>query len=305
MKRRWLVLVAVLLIIVVGSGCARSPKPSKKPAKPNIPEKISQGEGVEPVLKVFNVKENTVEEMKLEDYVAGVVAGEVENDWPDEALAAQAILARTYVLEFIQDKGGSKYGDAHVSTDFEEAQAWNPDNINRKIEKAIESTRGQVVTYQGDYIKAWFHSHAGGMTADAKEGLDFKEGNPPYIQVIKSPDEDVGPDGKRKWEATFSLDQVAEAVRSMGEEPGEITEISIAERGPSGRATRLKIGDATVPAASFRIAIGSTEMRSTLLTSLKSRGVKYLWRAKGLAMELGYLSGEPMPWPRRVNLPRR
>ena len=68
----------------------------------------------------------------------------MENYWPNEALAAQAILARTYVLEFISEKGGSKYGGAHISTDFEEAQAWNPDKINDNIRKAVKRLEGRL-----------------------------------------------------------------------------------------------------------------------------------------------------------------
>lgn len=290
MKKTWVIIFTVILLMasaIFGCGKSKTAPPAKKPSKPKIPDKITQGEGVEPVLKVYKFKEHNIEEMKLEDYVAGVVAGEVENYWPKQALAAQAILARTYVLEFIEDKGGSKYGDAHISTDFEEAQAWNPDNINDNIKQAVKSTRGQVVTYKGKYIKAWFHSHAGGMTATAEEGLEFKEGNPPYINVVKSPDEDIGPAGKKTWKASFTKEQIAQAARTVGEEPGIINDVSIQERGPSGRATVLKIGDASVPAASFRIALGSMDMRSTLLTSIKTVGDKVTMAGKGFGHGVG------------------
>lgn len=198
MYKRWIIITLILIFVITCvSGCAKKPSPAKKPAAPKIPDKVSRGEGKEPVLNVYEIQTHSVKEMKLEDYVAGVVAGEMENYWPVEALAAQAILARTYVLEFITDKGGSKYTDADISTDFEEAQAWNPKNINDRIKKAVEMTRGEVAAYKGNYIKAWFHSHAGGITATAKEGLNFKEAEPPYIKVTKSPDSDAGPVGKK------------------------------------------------------------------------------------------------------------
>lgn len=288
MYKKLIVGALVLTLFTAGmQGCARR-VPEKKPAPPKIPEKISRGAGKEPVLRVYEVQTHTVKEMKLEDYVAGVVAGEMENDWPVEALAAQAILARTYVLEFITDKGGSKYGDADISTDFEEAQAWNPDNINDRIKKAVEMTRGEVVTYKGKYIKAWFHSHAGGMTATAKEGLNFKEAEPPYIKVTKSPDEDAGPEGRRTWSASFSKDEISSVIRAeFGLETGPIDSVSVEERGPSGRATKLKIGDAVVSAPELRIALGSMEMRSTLLTSFKVEGDKVLMAGKGFGHGVG------------------
>ena len=142
--------------------------------------------------------------MKFEDYVVGVLAGEMSNDFPAEALAAQAILARTFVMEFITEKGNSKYEGAHISTDIEEAQAWDAKEVNDRIVKAVADTRGQVLLCDGKYVKAWFHAHAGGQTATAEEGLGFKEKEPPYIQVVKSPDSPEAPSKDANWIATFS-----------------------------------------------------------------------------------------------------
>jgi stage II sporulation protein D len=287
-KRCTVVVLVFILAITCVVGCAKKPGPAKKPAAPKIPDKISRGAGKEPVLSVYEIQTHSVKDMKLEDYVAGVVAGEMENYWPVEALAAQAILARTYVLEFITDKGGSKYGDADISTDFEEAQAWNPKNINERIKKAVDMTRGEVVTYKGDYVKAWFHSHAGGTTATAKEGLNFKEAEPPYIKVTKSPDTDAGPAGKKTWSASFSTAEISSVIRDkLGMETGPINSVSVAKRGPSGRALQFKIGNATVSAPELRIALGSMEMRSTLLTSFKLEGDRVMMAGKGFGHGVG------------------
>ena len=67
----------------------------------------------------------------------------------------------------------------------------------------MKLTRGKVVTHKGKFIKAWFHSHAGGITATAKEGLDFKEAEPPYILVTKSPDADQDLPVKRPGQQSF------------------------------------------------------------------------------------------------------
>ncbi|WP_422449014.1 SpoIID/LytB domain-containing protein [Thermoanaerobacterium sp. DL9XJH110] len=287
MKNRWVTLLVILLLLIAG-GCTRAGRPARKPAVPEIPDKISRGAGVEPRLRVYEVQTKTVKEMPLEDYVAGVVAGEMENYWPVKALAAQAILARTYVLEFISDRGGSKYGNADISTDFEEAQAWNPDNINDNIKKAVAMTRGKVISYRGKYVKAWFHSHAGGITATAKEGLNYKEAEPPYIRVVKSPDENAGPPGKRTWSAAFSREELRSIIRQkMGRDPGPIDDVSIVKKGPSGRATLIKIGNATVSAPDLRIALGSMKMRSTLLTSLKVEGDRVVMAGKGFGHGVG------------------
>lgn len=294
LNKRSLVLFCIILITVVAVTSCAQKKPSKKPSPkpkqvlPKIPEKISQGEGKEPKLVVYDVDKKERKEMDLEDYITGVVAGEMENYWPEEALAAQAILARTYVLEFITDKGGSKYGNADISTDFEEAQAWNPENINENIKKAVKSTRGKVITHNGKFAKAWFHSHSGGMTAKAKEGLDFKEKEPSYIKIVKSPDEKSGPAGKRTWVAKFSKDELRQTIKDkMGQDPGFISDVKVVKRGPSGRATKIKIGNKTFPAQDLRIALGSMNMRSTLLTSLKIENDKVVMKGKGFGHGVG------------------
>lgn len=288
MKKKQLIALLTVVMFILAVGCAKYKGPAKKPVLPKIPEKISQGPGKEPSLDVYDVQTKTVKHMNLEDYVAGVIAGEMENYWPIDALAAQAILARTYVLEFINDKGGSKYGNADISTDFEEAQAWNPDNINDNIKKAVSMTRGKVVTYKGNYIKAWFHSHAGGMTASAKEGLNFKEKEPPYIKIVKSADVDAGPSGKRVWSASFSKEELRTTIQQkMGIDTGPIDNVAVVKRGPSGRATVIRIGKANIPAPDLRIALGSMKMRSTLLTSLKIKDDNVFMAGKGFGHGVG------------------
>lgn len=287
MHRRFIAFILLILLVILSS-CAKKPGPTKKPARPKIPEKINQGAEKEPILTVYDIQANTTKQMKLEEYVAGVVAGEMENNWPVEALAAQAILARTYVLDFIAEKGGSKYGNAHISTDFEEAQAWNPPKINDNIRKAVEITRGEVVTYNGKYVKAWFHSHAGGMTATAKEGLNYKDKEPPYIKVVKSPDADAGPSGKKTWSASFSKEELSSVLKNkMGVNPDPIDTVMVAKRGPSGRASLLKVGKVTVSAPELRIALGSMDMRSTLLTSFRVEGDKVIMSGKGFGHGVG------------------
>ncbi|ADL06896.1 SpoIID/LytB domain-containing protein [Thermosediminibacter oceani] len=278
----------IIIVAILLSGCAVRRPDDKKPLVPKIPDKISRGEGREPQLTVYEVQTKTRKKMNLEDYVAGVVAGEMENNWPVEALAAQAILARTYVLEFVTDKGESKYGDADISTDFEEAQAWNPSKINDRVKKAVQMTRGKVITYRGKYVKAWFHSHSGGMTATPKEGLNYKEEEPPYITIVKSPDENAGPEGKRTWSATFTKEELRRAIKEkLGQDTGSIDEVSVVERGPSGRATKIKIGNATVPAPDLRTALDPMRMRSTLLTSLRIEGEKVIMEGKGFGHGVG------------------
>ncbi|MGV8146050.1 MAG: SpoIID/LytB domain-containing protein [Alkaliphilus sp.] len=262
-------------------------KEDKKDLSRLIPEQIREGEGKEPNIKVYLVEEKRINEMKFEEYVMGVLAGEMENDWPEEALMAQAVLARTFVLRFITEKGGSKHKGAHVSTDIEEAQAWNSEKINERIKQAVEKTRGQVAIHNNKLINAWFHSHAGGKTASAKEGLGYKEEEPPYIKIVESPDSKEAPDEHATWSVVFSNKEILAALKEVGHNVTSFDKIEIVEKGPSKRATKLKIYGVIVHAPSFRIALGSKKMKSTKIESISVDNNQVIIKGTGYGHGVG------------------
>lgn len=296
-KRISFLLIALLLITsLTACQTAKRPRDKEEPKKveveedikkPPIPESISQGEGKEPQLKVYLTESKRIDEMKFEDYVVGVLAGEMSNEFPAEALAAQAILARTFVMEFITEKGNSKYEGAHISTDIQEAQAWNAKEVNERIIEAVASTRGQVLLSDGEYVKAWFHAHAGGQTATAKEGLGYEKSEPPYIKVVESPDSPEAPSEDANWTATFSKAEIKEAMQKVGQNTTDFNGVEISNKGPSGRATELKIGDKTVAAPAFRVALDSTKMKSTKLESIVVSDDKVIMKGKGYGHGVG------------------
>ncbi|NMA92125.1 MAG: SpoIID/LytB domain-containing protein, partial [Firmicutes bacterium] len=266
-RKPYRALFIMILILLVGGGCRWFQ------SSPRIPEEIRGEEGVEPSLKVYFHREEEVKYLPMEDYIAGVVAAEMDPDWALEALAAQAMLARSFTLQKIKEGGGVPAHNAHASTDIKEFQAYDSDRINDKVLRAVEKTRGQVFVYQGDFIRGWFHAYAGPKTARADEGLEFKGKNPPYIQIVPSPGGEIIPESEGTWSASFPLETVRGAVEEVtGSDPGQISEVAVGARGPSGRATRLTFNGVETPAASLRLALGSTEMRSTYLDSLEISG---------------------------------
>ncbi len=291
MKRKNMIKHIIILCLLLVVSCAQNKKPEQRPSpgtiRPKIPEAISQGQGKEPVLKVYIKEDKAVKELPFEEYLQGVVAGEMKNDWPEEALAAQAILARTFVMDFVTEKGGSKYEGAHISTDIEEAQAWDQQSVNPRVKRAVDRTRGKVALYNNEYIKAWFHAHGGGRTATAKEGLDFKEDEPPYIKSVKSPDSAEAPKDDSSWSATFTKQEGIKALKEIGRDVKDISSIGIAQKGPSDRAIWLSFDDTRVSAPEFRVAIGSTKMKSTLIDSIDIKGDKITIKGRGYGHGVG------------------
>ena len=279
--RMALLLFCVLFFLI---GCRRK----QESESPPLPEALQDYRGREPRLKVYQHETGQVAEMNFEDYISGVVAAEMDPEWPESALGAQAIIARSFTLQKIKENGGLPHRNAHASTDFKEFQAYSADRITERVRKAVESTRGRVALYDGDYIRAWFHAYAGPRTALADEGLEYKGGNPPYIQSVSSPGEKIIPEAEGNWNASFPLMEVQARVAEItGTDPGAITAIEISATGPSGRATRINFNGVEAPAASLRLALGSTVMRSTMLDSLEISADKLIMSGTGYGHGVG------------------
>ena len=270
---------------------------TKKPVQVRWPQdKLKTGKNGELLLRVYVVEDQQVEERELENYVKGVLAGEMKNDWPLEALKAQAILARTFVLKFVQEKE-SQYQGADISTDIEEAQAYDASAVNERIQQAVEETRGLVLSCEGELPYAWFHAHSGGMTEYARAGLGWEKDEPAYTQPSRGTEPEQLSDAKEnqqlqaaaEWKADFTFAEWTAACQKQGVqvEPHAGSQLQISQRGESGRAVTLEIDGQSVNAADLRLALGSTKMRSTLLTSLKIENGKVHMAGKGYGHGVG------------------
>lgn len=278
-----MLLCAMVAAALVASGCGLFKAPQKKPPAPQ-----QQGaQGAEPQISVYMHETGEKKNMPMEEYIAGVVAGEMKNDWPVEALAAQAIVARSFTVEEIETKGGVPARGTQASTDIKEFQAYNAKAVNDNVKKAVQMTRGMVATHQGKPIRTWFHASAGGVTATAKEGLNFREAEPPYIQSVQSPD-DLAPEDVKNWTASFTKQEVMATLGKMGQKVTGIDSVEIGQKGPSGRATSLVFNkNVQVSAPDFRVQIGSTELKSMLLDSVTVEGDKVTFSGKGYGHGVG------------------
>ncbi len=139
--------------------------------------------------------DGTIRNMELEDYLLGVVLGEMPISFDTEALKAQAVVARTYTLR--RSTMGSKHEECAVCVNSACCQAYcspeafvaggGSDALLKKAKSAVLATAGQVVTYNGALIEATYFSCSGGRTEDAVAvwGEDI-----PYLQAVDSPGEE-------------------------------------------------------------------------------------------------------------------
>ena len=254
-------LFSLLLMLPLLTGC--QPLPPKDLTAEVLPSPSAEA----PLLAVHLVDENAVVRMDIETYLAGVVAGEMPNTWPIEALKAQAILARTFVLKFITEKD-SRYPGADISTDITEAQAYNADAVNEHVLQAVKETAGQILlTEDGSLPYTWFHSHAGGTTETARHGIDWQGEEPDYVRATDGMEANSAP-----WSAHFTAAEFIAACQAAGARVNTCASVRIGQKGKSGRVVTLLVDGETVNAARLRISLGSTKMRSTLLTELSVEG---------------------------------
>lgn len=279
---------AVLILLIAGSLFFVTSGRTKRAEPPA--DKAQQ----EPTVVVVG-EDGGREEMPMEQYIQGVVAGEMgrlpprgsdeEEDWPEQAYAAQSILARSFAMQYLEERGGNEIAAEHRS-----AQAYNPDNIFPAIEEAVESTRGEVMLHGDDYVRAWFHSYSGGQTATAEEGLQQEE--VPYITSVNPGANEYAPDDVVEWTFSMPLAEVSKALQEADvEDVGAIEDVRIAERGPSKRVTEFEIigadGRATVGGNDFRLAVGPEKLKSTLLEDLAVEGDKLTATGTGFGHGVG------------------
>ena len=150
-------------------------------------------------VKLLHTKTGEIEELQLDEYLLGVVSSEMPASFHEEALKAQAIVARTYTIYKIKH---SKHENADICDDSNCCQAWisKEDRFEKwniedresnweKIEKAVNDTKGKIITYNGEPINAFFHSNSGGVTDTAFSvwgGTNY-----PYLQAVATSGEDA------------------------------------------------------------------------------------------------------------------
>lgn len=108
-----------------------------------------------PTIRV-RLPDGRLQELPLEEYVKGVVPSEMPATWPLEALKAQAVAARSYAVAYVQ-----RYGEICTT---ESCQVYDPDKRTAQSDRAVDETRGIVLTFNDQVVLAYYSSTCGGHT---------------------------------------------------------------------------------------------------------------------------------------------
>lgn len=232
---------------------------------PNIEEYNYKEYGT---IKLLHEKTGEIEELPIDQYLYGVVSAEMPANFEIEALKAQAIVARTYTIYKIKNNG-SKHENADICDNSSCCQAWitKEDRLNRweeavreeywgKIVTAVDSTKGKIITYEGEPINAFFHSNSGGST---EIPLNVWGGSGyPYLQVVSTAGEDAYSQYNSEIELTES--EVIEKIKSVHSELeidfSKEDAIQILEYTESGRIKAIKFGNVNLSGVEARNIFG-------------------------------------------------
>ena len=175
-----------------------------------------------------------VELVPLERYLEGVVPHEIGAGSPPAALAAQAVLARTWALRNQHRYAADGY---HLCATTQCQVYSDPRQAGAAVRAAIRGTQDQLLSWQGQPIDAVYHASNGGMAAGLEEAWDALPR--PYLRP--APDA-AGTDHPRyRWRLVLDRQQVAQALTKRGLQLGEVQRLQVLERGASGRVVALAI----------------------------------------------------------------
>ncbi|MEG1756154.1 MAG: stage II sporulation protein D [Clostridia bacterium] len=233
-------------------------------------EKQTEADG-EIAIRVFDHREDIEKRIPLEIYLTGVVAAEMPVAFPEEALKAQAVAARTYTMYHMLHGGCQKHG-TDVCTDSGCCQAYCSDERmrekwngtykenRRKVLAAVLGTAGEVLLYDGVPIDALYHSASGGQTENVE---DVYAAALPYLRSVMSTAEAGSP----RIAGEKSLSRRAFCRAANGKWPGanlkEATlekNVIITKTTPTGRVQHIRLGGYTATGREVRalFALDST-----------------------------------------------
>jgi len=237
-----------------------------------------------------------INDLDLEQYVKGVVPSEMNAGWHPEALKVQAVATRTYALHQRMMNTMRNYD---VVATVQDQVYRGRQRRDRRVEQAVESTRGIVLTFQNVPIFAAFSSTAAGPTEDA---ANVWAKDLPYLKGVDCPFDADSP--YYQWRAPLKVRELEQTFRRQGVAVGDISGATIYSRSRAGRVTRVRFlhsqGELVIRAEELRRLVGYSVIPSTQFDlkfeeqelTLLGRGAGHgvglcQWGAKELA-ERGY-----------------
>lgn len=225
-----------------------------------------------------------VEELGIEEYLCGVLPIEMSPGWPLEALKAQAVVSRTFAL-----KNMGKFKDLgfDISADMFSQVYGGSGHYDPRVLEAVRSTTGEVLTYKGKLIPAYFHSCCGGRTTAPASVWGAEILRP--LAGISDPYCRNSP--HYAWKTYIAARDILKALQRNGSTALRIRGIRITKRDRSGRTLKMKFvtdqGSIVVSAKDFRSWMGEKEIKSTYILRISPSKGGYIFAGRGWGHGVG------------------
>ena len=204
--------------------------------------------------------------VSLDDYVRGVVAGEMPSSWPLEALKAQAVTARTYALATRHPEGPF---DLYPDTRSQVYRGVVAEGVRSNA--AVAGTAGRILTYGGEPAVTYYFSTSGGHTESIQYSF-VGALSKPWLVGVTDPYDFRSP--YHRWKRSFTTAQLTRALGSRG----SFRRLKVVKRGTSPRVVKAQVigsrGTTTIsgPTIRARLALRDTWMRFTRVVDLRPLG---------------------------------
>lgn len=194
-------------------------------------------------VRVLRKKTGIIDKVPLEEYVMGVVAGEMPVSFELEALKSQAVASRTYVMYHISKNKDKEYDVVDTvmnqvyldSNEMKKKWGSNYQKYVSKIKKAVEETAYQYILYDGEIAETLFFSTSVGYTENSEEIFMNKV---PYLRSVKSSWDKISPVFSEKNSYTLK-----EFLHLLNLENSSNLNIEIIDTTSTGRVNKLKINN--------------------------------------------------------------
>ncbi len=201
-----------------------------------------------------------VNQLPLEEYLVGLINCEISSSWPIEAVKSQAIIARTYALNRKNSRMNAPY---HLESSVID-QVYNGILIeDNRARRAVLETSGEVLTFGGEIMQAFYHSSCGGQTEDSENvwGASLS-----YLKGVECQYCLTSPSGTA-WECKLSLKELEERLRLGGHKVSGLYDIKPGPLNLRGRLANVSLlaakGSVTITGDQFRKAVGYGVIKST------------------------------------------
>ena len=173
--------------------------------------------------------------LPLEEYLYGVVPYEIQASSHPEALKAQAVAARTYSVNNMYKYDRLNFNMC-TTVNSQVYKGYNGEAASTN--KAVDDTKGQIVTYNEKPAAVFYFSSSGGRTEDVKNV--WGSTNYPYLVSVEDKYES-GTSWRYQWEVSYTAKKISEIMTSRGFKLGNILGIDITKRSEAGRAIELVV----------------------------------------------------------------